>query len=183
MTRPTPFTLEQLQAYTSPVFAQVAEPVFICPICFRHHATRDLLQACMASTEKPAARVGDIVAIGNCYSWHDGDKDWVCDNDGYEFHSKKTLRFWYVITAITQYNGAQRRRHDAGPEGDRQAHQLVYHVQTLGLFNGQEGGHHGWTRPGSHIGWNKPDQPKSQPPASVIEASKAMIGRTFDNLL
>jgi len=182
MTRPTPLTLAQLQGYATPVFAQSIKPVFICPICGKHHANRTSLQDCMASTEQPLASVGDIVAIGGGYSWHDGDKDWVCDNDGYKFHGKKTLRFWYVITAITQYGGSA-RIHNTGPEGDRQAHQLVYHVQTLGLFHGHEDGQHGWTRPGSHIGWNKPDQPKRPPPASVIEASKAMIGRTFSNLL
>lgn len=181
MTRLAPLTLAELQAYAHPALAKSVKPVSICPICGKHHSSRTALQACMASTEKPAAQIGDIVAIGEGYKWHDGDKDWVCDNNGYEFHKEKTLRLWFVITAITQYIGNQ--RHNAGPNGDRQAHQLVYHVQTLGLFNGHEGGHHGWTRPGSHIGWNKPSQPKSPPPASVIEASKAMIGRTFDNLL
>lgn len=165
-------TIDQIAALASAPIA----PVYLCPVCKKHHPSESAAALCAASTEQPIAKVGDLVVLGNGFSWHDGLKDWVYDANGYPFHGNKTLRFWYVITAITQYPN----RRDPGPEGDRSLHQLVYHMRTLGLFNGQEGGHSGWTRMRSHIPWTKGDRP---PPQSVIDEAAKHVGKIFDNLL
>lgn len=169
-------TATQLQGYSHPALAKVVKPVFVCPICGKHHPDRIALQACMASSEKPVAKAGDIVVISNGFTWRDGQDDWLYDQRGGKFHDKPMVRFWYVITAVTQRHSSRR----SGPDGDQDAHRIIYHVQTLGLFNGMSEGHHGWTHPKTHTSFIKPDR---LPPQSVIDSSKKMVGRVFDNLL
>lgn len=176
MTRLKPLTIAQLQGYANPVFAKVIKPVFVCPVCGKHHPDQTALQACMASTEKPVAQPGDIVVINEGYTWRDGEDDWLYDDKGGIFHGKPMMRFWYVITAVTQRDFAVR----TGPNGDPDAHRLIYHVQTMGLRNGMPQGRGGWTHPETHTRFTTPDR---QPPQSVIDASKEMIGRTFNHLL
>lgn len=153
---------------------EIITPSYLCPVCGLAHKSLEGAQACAVANEQPAAKPGDIVVIGHGYSWRDGLDDWLYDDEGYKFHGKKTLRFWFVITDVTQ------KDHGRPFFGERGAHGLAYHVQTLGLFNGMDGGSGGWTTISTHIPFEKPDR---EPPASVVEASKAMIGRRFTNLL
>jgi hypothetical protein len=168
--------LEILQAYACEGASDMVNPVLICPVCGRHHAAYPLLKACMQSTEKPAAQVGDIVMIENGYGWFDGDEAWVYGRNGYKFHQKPTLQFWFVVTAITGYAGHRSHR----PEGEPDLHRLSYHVQTLAIKNGQSGGMGGWTTMTRHIPFKTATR---KPPEAVVEASRGMIGRTFNNLL
>lgn len=169
-------TATQLRGYTHPALAKVIKPVFVCPVCGKHHPNRVALQACMASSEKPVAKAGDIVVINEGYTWRDGADDWLYDDQGGIFRGSRMMRFWYVITAVTQRH---HERH-TGPDGDPDAHRIIYHVQTMGLRNGMPQGRGGWTHPKTHTRFTTPNR---QPPQSVIDASKEMIGRTFDNLL
>lgn len=146
----------------------------LCPVCGKAYTTVREALACSTHNEQPVAKPGDIVIIDQGYTWFDGDPAWVVDDKGYEFHGKKTLRFWFVITDVTQ-KAPRRLFH-----GDRDAHRVRYHVQTLAIKNGMDEGRRGWTCIGTHIGFVKPDR---DPPASVVKAARGMVGRRFDNLL
>lgn len=152
----------------------IIKPTYLCPVCGLAHDSAEGAAACASTTEEPVAKPGDLVVIGNGYAWRDGLDEWLYDNNGYKFHGESTLRFWFVITDVTQ-------KKPCHPfTGDRDAHRLAYHVQTLGLHNGREDGYSGWTTVGTHVAFKKPDR---EPPASVVEASKAMVGRRFKHLL
>jgi len=152
----------------------IIQPAYLCPVCGKAHDTRSEALSCALTSERPVAEPGDLVVIANGYGWRDGLDDWLYDEEGYEFHGKKTLRFWFVVTDVTQKVPALPHT------GDDQAHRLAYHVQTLGLHNGMKDGLYGWTAVRTHISFTKP---KRKPPASVVEAAKKMVGRRFDRLL
>lgn len=171
---PTTNTLLTPEQLTEAASMVCIKPIYLCPICGKAHNTSADAFVCSQRNEQPVAKPGDIVVIENGYGWHDGHDSWVYDEKGYKFHGKPTLRFWFVITDVTQKRPALEHR------GDSDAHRLAYHVQTLGLFNGMEGGRGGWTCVGTHIGFKKPSR---KPPASVVEAARGMVGRRFSNLL
>lgn len=167
-------TLEQIAALS----ATPIEPVYLCPVCLKHHTSAEAAAECVKTTEQPVAKPGDLVVIGNGYAWYNGPEDWLYDKNGYKFHGRETLRFWFVVTAVTQYPS----RGFPCKEGDSQLHKLVYHVQTLGILDSGPlaEGLRGWTLLKSHIPWTLPDR---DPPQSVIDAAAKMVGQTFSNLL
>lgn len=147
-------------------------PVWLCRVCGKGHLSTKEAQACEASTEKPQARVGDVVLLELGYGWWDGSDDWVVPHGGYEFHGMKTHAFWHVITAIDHGNERPRPFY-----GNSDCHRLTYHVATLAMSSQQCGG---WTRPRTHH-WFGPT--KLKPPQSVIDAAPGLIGKTFRHLL
>lgn len=152
-------------------------PVYVCPICktpYKSEATA-LKCATRSDLSKPIAAAGDIVCMELGYGWHDGNPAWLIDGKGYKFHDKHTLRFWFVVTAVTQ-----RASHEPDSRPDVTRHQIVYHVQTLAVKNGHAVGLCGWTTPDGHHGFKKIDV---QPPAEVVGQSKVLVGQVFSRLL
>lgn len=147
-------------------------PVWLCRVCGKGHLNVEDAKACEASTEKPKAKVGDLVLMELGYGWWGGLDDWVVPHGGYEFHGTKTHAFWHVITAIDR--GQERPR---ALVGNWNCHRLTYHMATLALVKQGTGG---WTRPATHK-WFRAS--RRQPPQSVIDAAPGLIGKTFQHLL
>jgi len=168
-------TLEDLQSIRDTTTS--VKPVYICPVCKTSYKSEATAVKCATRTDmlKPIAAVGEIVCMELGYGWTDGEPAWLIDNKGYKFHDKHTLRFWFVVTAITQ-----RISHERDEIADVGCHGIIYHVQTLAVKNGHPIGKSGWTTPDGHHGFKKID---IQPPAEVVEQSKALIGQVFGHLL
>lgn len=152
------------------VAKSIIQPTYLCPVCGKAYDNHSEALSCALTSERPVAEPGDLVVISNGYGWHDGLNDWIYDEDGYEFHDKKTLRFWFVVTDVTQKQSAVPCR------GSDHAHRLAYHVQTLGLRNGREGGYSGWTAVRTHISFTKP---KRKPPASAASTPATRTQTTW----
>lgn len=153
---------------SAPTFAAV----YRCPTCNKEHPTEALAHACYESTPKPTLKVGDIVIIRQGYMWNDGLDHWVVGGHGRvsPIQGAESLAFYFVITSI-----------DAG-DSDQchwDMHRNLYSVQTLGLKNGMPEGRGGWNPRQGHC----PMELVENPPAQVVEESKALIGNKFYNLL
>lgn len=147
-------------------------PVFICPICGAAHSSAVNLVACMAATEQPVWKVGDLVML-NSTTLGCRNEAWIIDREGFEFHGEKSPRVVAVVAAVTSYAEASGRRVQIG--GEFEAHKLAYHV----IINPEAGdaGRIGWTTAtGSHI------TPQAlpagfKPSADVIEARDKVLAR------
>lgn len=143
--------------------------LYQCEFCGAIDADRKKVEACEAEgREAPIVAVGDVVTIKSGYRWFDGDRAWIVNPDvvlggnkshGNCFDSCCCYQFYYVVTAI---------------EPDkRDGHKIRYHVRTLAV--GQE---RGWTGSG-----HRPPRKVADPPTKVVEASLALIGETYEQLL
>lgn len=166
-------------------------PVYFCPVCSSAYDDAAEAGECEESTKKfPAPyAVGDIVtepAKYPRYGWHDGLDHWVAKYEHPDASQAKTnsngrdwrgsRHFYWVVTAVGTYADTHRRRPFEGYAGD---HKPIYWVRTLAIKNGMPGGRGGWT---SHDGHWKFDRVKN-PPALVLEESRALIGFREDYLL
>jgi len=145
---------------------------WVCPICENEDRTREEAARCTAKgKEKPIVKVGDIVLTRAGFGWFDGSRDWVKNPDvekhpehGNCFGECCTHTFYYVVTAIDDY------------EGD--SHRIRYHLLTAAM-SGKQGYRQGWTTVDGHY---KPRRVKD-PPEKVLAESKAFIGSKADYLL
>lgn len=146
--------------------------VYLCRVCGKGHFLKREAQACEASTEKPRAKVGDLVLIQKGFGWYDGDPAWVVEHGGYEFHGQKTHAFWYIVTSLQPV-------HRARPLiGEPDCHVPVYHLWT-GALQRQETS--GWTRVKTHYWQWKED--KRKPPEGLAQKGAHMLGKWSDRLL
>jgi hypothetical protein len=145
---------------------------YVCPICEKGYPTREEAARCAArGKEKPIVKVGDIVLARAGFGWFDGSRDWVKNPDvkkhpehGNCFGECCTMTFYYVVTAIDDY------------EGD--PHRIRYHLLT-GAMSEEQGHRQRWTTVDGHY---KPRRVKD-PPDKVLAESKKFIGSKADNPL
>ncbi len=145
---------------------------WVCPVCQKEYPTREEAARCVArGKEKPILKVGDIVLNRAGYGWFDGNRDWIKNPDvqkhpehGNCFGACCTFQFYYVVTAIDDY------------EGD--AHRIRYHLLTAAM-SGEQGYRQGWIT-ASEV--HKPIRVKD-PPEKVLAESKLFIGSKTEHYL
>lgn len=153
---------------TAPVFAAI----YKCPTCGEEFATEAAVREFFASTPDPVFKVGDIVTLPGQYAWNDGDDHWVVGGNGRRLVDVQAprLQFYYVVTSVDSGNRQQSAYN---------LHRPICSIRTRGVFNGHERGACGWNSIEGHI----PMTLAENPPAQVVEESKAFIGETYFNLI
>lgn len=148
-------------------------PIYRCTICETEYPTVEAARACYDSTPQPRFEVGDIVTFpGELYRWNDGLDHWVIGGEGraHVTADSKPLLFYYVVTSVDVGNTRQ-SQHDR--------HRPLYSVKTRAMENGMKGGRGGWNSIVGHLRMELVDNP----PAQVVEESKAFIGEIYTNLI
>lgn len=167
---------------------------YICRFCGEEYDNESAADKCEAQgVDEAIVQVGDIVTLGKGFGWYDGDERWVTNPEvrmnmhgtGLSSHQvppKKPcpkrssncfdscccFEFYYVVTRI---DTSQDHSSDPG-------HRCRYHVETLAMS-----GKNGYRGPGYTFneGHHLPVLVKN-PPAIVVEQSKALIGHKAKHL-
>jgi len=153
-----------------------------CEICDKRFPSVIQAESCEARGRDEARfQMGDIVFGSAAFGWFDGDEAWV-SNPGVRFNGAQSplkpcpkkqgncfdacccFRFYYVVTRV-----------DAD---DRDPHRTRYHIATDAM-TGMKGYRGGCTYNRYHVPLKRVDNP----PAYVVEASKALLGMKFDHII
>lgn len=164
---------------------------YSCLTCNRVYETEAQAVQCETQPDPDfRAQVGDIVTVRAGHGWYDGDRAWIanpdvlpkapgreCPNgDGNCFSECCTYSFYYVVTATEMEQPNKLGGYWLDPATQVFLHRPIYHVVTLAMASSYRSG---WT---SHPGHYAPRRVEN-PPAAVVEASRALLGEKFSHLL
>jgi hypothetical protein len=146
-----------------------------CEICEGRFPTGVQAAACERVGFTPLHQVGEIVFAKGGFGWYDGQENWIsnpgvsregeCPNGNSNcFEDCCCFRFYYVITFIDK--------------DERDGHRPRYHVATMAM-TGKQGYRGGYTYDTGH----EYIKVIKNPPATVLEESKSLIGTKMSHLL
>lgn len=133
---------------------------FVCPVCTQEYNTREEAEECMNSTDKPLARVGDIVETVYRFGWFDGDEKWVINPEGGR-GKDRLMGLYYVVTHIELIG-----------------HKHKYHLCTNAMTTREGRGYRKIMVLHGHYPIKLIDAPEY-----VKQGSKKLIGKKADGLL
>lgn len=168
-----------------------------CEVCTTRYATPELATACEAQTrDQPQFQPGDVVTVGKCWGWFDGDPHWVANLKRVDPHGTGKTRkqrahacphgdrncfgdccnysFYYVVTAVDREPARSAYR----PETHINEHRWRYHLLTGGRKHGDAPAT-GFTFDHGH--W-APER-VARVPKHIRVAIPGLIGRRTDRLL
>lgn len=161
--------------------------VYFCGICGAAYSEQREAIVCGKDTapltyaKGGQLTIGDLVVGGPEYHWHDGAEHWVQfkQKTKSQLDNKGIRQFIWVVTAITPMcqvsNSFTKTPFNEYPA---HSHDWVYHVRTLGLFNGFKEGMRGWN---SRSHYQMARAVNVDP--RVIEESRCFLGEIYLNLL